>query len=72
MWTTKFTAYSDLQGQTAPGHTAPGGGYFPPELCVTALKPDIVIIDREKKTIPLHELTCPGEANIKATTFREK
>ena len=62
----KFTVDSDL-----PGHTAPGGGSIPPELCVTALKPDIVIIDREKKTIHLYELTCPGEAYIKARHLEE-
>ena len=31
----KYTVYSDL-----PGHTAPGGGSIPTELCVTAEKPD--------------------------------
>ena len=40
---TKFTVYSDL-----PGHTAPGGGSIPPEVCVTAEKPDIVIIDEHR------------------------
>ena len=58
---TKFTVFSDL-----PGHTAPGGGSIPPELCVTAQKPDIVILDKEKKTIHLFELTCPGEKYIAA------
>ena len=55
----KFTVYSDI-----PGHTAPGGGSIPPELCVTVQKPDIVIIEKEKKEIHLFELTCPSEANI--------
>ena len=55
----KYTVYSDL-----PGHTAPGGGSIPPELCVTAQKPDIVIIDNHKKVIHLYELTCPAERNI--------
>ena len=53
--------YRDL-----PGHTAPGGGSIPPELCVTSLKPDIVIIDNHKQTIHLFELTCPSERNIEA------
>ena len=57
----KFTVYSDL-----PGHTAPGGGSIPPEICVTPLKPDIVIIDNQKQTIHLFELTCPSERNIEA------
>ena len=55
----KFTVYSDL-----PGHTAPGGGSIPPELCVTVQKPDIVIIDKHKKSIHLFELTCPLEEHI--------
>ena len=47
-----------------PGHTAPGGGSIPPELCVTSQKPDIVIIDNHMKAIHLYELTCPAERNI--------
>ena len=56
---TKFTVYSDL-----PGHTAPGGGSIPPELCVTVQKPDIVILNNHEKTIHLFELTCPLEKYI--------
>ena len=55
----KFTVFSDL-----PGHTAPGGGSIPPELCVTTQKPDIVILNKQAKTISLFELTCPSEKNI--------
>ena len=55
----KFTVYSDL-----PGHTAPGGGSIPPELCVTVQKPDIVILNKHNKTIHLFELTCPLEKHI--------
>ena len=40
----KFIVYRDL-----PGHTAPGGGSIPPELSVTAFKPDIVILDKDRK-----------------------
>ena len=58
--------YSDL-----PGHTAPGGGSIPPELCVTAQKPDIVIIDNHKKAIHLYELTCPAERNIDARNLEK-
>ena len=43
----KFTVFSDI-----PGHNAPGGGSIPPELCVTVQKPDIVILNKEKKKIP--------------------
>lgn len=57
----KFAVYSDL-----PGHTAQGGGSIPPELCVTSLKPDIVILDNHKKSIHLYELTCPSESNIES------
>ena len=57
----KYKVYSDL-----PGHTAPGGGSIPPELCVTAQKPDIVILDNHKKSIHLYELTCPGEKHIES------
>ena len=56
---TKFTVFSDL-----PGHTAAGGGSIPPEICVTAEKPDIVILDNHKKQIHLFELTCPSEKYI--------
>ena len=55
----KFKVYSDL-----PGHLAPGGGSIPPEICVTAEKPDIVILNNHKKEIHLFELTCPSELNI--------
>ena len=55
----EFTVYSDL-----PGHTAPGGGSIPPELCVTNLKPDIVILNKDAKNIYFFELTCPSEKNI--------
>ena len=62
----KYKVYSDL-----PGHTAPVGGSIPPELCVTAQKPDIVILDNHKKSIHLYELTCPGEKHIE-TRHTEK
>ena len=57
----KFTVFSDL-----PGHTAPGGGSIPPELCVTVQKPDIVILNKHMKKIHLFELTCPLEKHIEA------
>ena len=57
--TEKYTVFSDI-----PGHTAAGGGSIPPEVCITQLKPDIVIIDKSKKSIDLFELTCPLEGNI--------
>ena len=33
-------------------------------MCVTILKPDIVIIDKQVKTIHLYEFTCPIAQNI--------
>jgi hypothetical protein len=57
--TSRFQVYSDL-----PGHQAAGGGSIPPEICVTNLRPDVVIVDKQKKVIHLYELTMPGEPNI--------
>ena len=42
----RYKVYSDL-----PGWEAPGGGTIPPNLRVTNLKPDIVIVDNEKKNL---------------------
>ena len=55
----KYKAFSDL-----PGQEATGGGTIPPEICVTALKPDIVINDTAKNELNIFELTCPLERNI--------
>ena len=55
----RFTVYSDL-----PGMEAPGGGTIPPALCVTNLKPDIVIVDTHKKSLHIYELTMPMMTNI--------
>ena len=54
-----FRVFSDF-----PGQEAIGGGTIPPEICVTALKPDIVIVDTIKKELNIFELTCPLERNI--------
>ena len=56
---TKHTVFSDL-----PGCEAAGGGTIPADLCVTNLKPDIVIIDNEKKILHIFELTVPLTSNI--------
>ena len=56
--TDKYTVYSDI-----PGYTV-GGGSVPPELCVTAQKPDIVIQDKKNKHLHIFELTVPTERNI--------
>ena len=55
----KFKVYSDL-----PGWEAPGGGSIPSDLCLTRLKPDIVIVDEKKKTLHIYELTVPLTMNI--------
>ena len=54
-----FKVYSDL-----PGWEATGGGTIPPELCVTKLKPDIVIVDNRKKKVHIFELTVLLTVNI--------
>ena len=55
----RFKVYSDL-----PGWEAPGGGTIPSQLCVTNLKPDIVIVDEVKKILHIYELTVPLTMNI--------
>ena len=57
--TSKFKVFSDL-----PGHQAGGGGSIPPEICVTPLRPHIVVINVETNSVNLLELTCPSEVNI--------
>ena len=57
---TKVTVYSDIEG-----HQASNGGSMPPEVLVTEQKPDIVVINAEKGTVKLLELTVPFEGNIK-------
>ena len=42
----------------------PGVGTIPTELCVTNLKPDIVIIDEHQKVLHIFELTMPLNHNI--------
>ena len=65
--TNKYSVFSDL-----PGHEANGGGTIPPEICVTNLKPDIVILDKLKKDLHIFELTCPLERNIEERhTFKQ-
>ena len=57
--TTKFTAFSDIEG-----HEAPGGGTLPPEVCVTNLKPDITIWNKTDNKFDIFELTVPLDGNI--------
>ena len=41
------------------------GGTVPPNLLLTAEKPDLVIIDRTEEKMDIFELTVPLETNIK-------
>ena len=43
----------------------PAAGTLPPNIIVTNLKPDIVIIDKSKKEVNIFELTVPAEHRIK-------
>ena len=63
----KFSVYSDL-----PEHTAAGGGSMPPEICITTLKPDIVIQEKTTNNINIFELTCPLIENIEARHLEKK
>ena len=56
----KFKCYIDIEwSQTS------AGGTLPPNLAVSTLKPDIVIIDKASKTVSIFELTIPAEHRIK-------
>ena len=57
----KFKVFSDIEN-----HQTSLGGTIPPYIQVTTLRPDLVIIDKNKKTLSLSELTVPGELRIKA------
>ena len=56
----RLKVYSDLEG-----YQTPTGGTIPATLAVTELTPDMVIIDKVKKTVNIVELTVPFEGNIK-------
>ena len=47
-----------------PGTQAPHGGTVPPHVLVTALKPDIVIVNEQSEEVIVLELTCPWDSNI--------
>ena len=54
-----FTCYVDIDG-----YQTNSGGTLPPEIIVSTLKPDIVIVDKKLKSIIIFELTVPGETRI--------
>ena len=56
----KYKSFVDI-----PGHQTPGGGTLPPNVAVSVLKPDVVIVDKSKKTVDIFELTVPAEHRLK-------
>ena len=54
----KYKVYSDIEGHQT------SGGTILAEICITAEKPDIVIIDNVTKLIHLFELTVPDIRNL--------
>ena len=57
--TKSHTVYSNITGFSTSSK-----GTIPPNLCVTTEKPDIVIIDEQKKTVDIFELTVPFDTRI--------
>ena len=57
--------YSDISGLDI------NGGTIPPDILVTQLRPDLVIINRQEKLISLLELTCSFERNAGAANLRK-
>jgi hypothetical protein len=57
--------YADL-----PSHNI-NGGTIPQDITQTALRPDLVLIERKAKKIHLLELTCSFETNIDAAYSRK-
>ena len=60
-----ITMYADI-----PGHKF-NNGTIPPDVILTSDRPDLVIIDRKKKSIDLLELTCSFEKNIKSAHIKK-
>ena len=56
----KYKWYVDI-----PEHQTPAGGTLPPNVAVTTLKPDIVVIDKNTKSVTIFELTVPAEHRLK-------
>ena len=55
----KFKCFVDLEGSQTSAR-----GTIPPNIMVTNLKPDIVVVDKSKKEVSIFELTCPAETRI--------
>ena len=56
----KYKCFIDI-----PGHQTEPGGTITPSMAVTNLKPDVVIIDKAKKSATIFELTVPAEHRLK-------
>ena len=56
----KYKCYVDI-----PDDQTPAGGTLPPNVAVTTLKPDIVVIDKYTKSVTIFELTVPAEHRLK-------
>ena len=56
---TKYECYVDIEGEQAAG-----GGTLPPNIIVSNLKPDIVVISRKDPKLSIFELTVPSEQRI--------
>ena len=54
-----WALFSDLHD-----YQASQGGVIPPHILVTPLKPNLFLIDEEKRTIIVFQLTCLFERNI--------
>ena len=55
----KYTCFVDIFG-----HQTQAGGTLPPDIIISPLKPDIVVVDTTKKSVNIFELTVPGETRI--------
>ena len=47
------------------------GGTIPPDILTTQFRPDLVLLNRQEKTICLLELTCSFERNAEAAFIRK-
>ena len=65
--TTKFSVFSDL-----PGLEAAGGGTIPPEICVTNLKPDIVILDKKKRNCTYLNSLAPWKEILRRDIYSSR
>ena len=62
----KFEVYIDIAGQQTTAL-----GTLPPDIVVSPLKPDCVVVDRANKEITLFELTCPGMTQLDSANRRK-